>query len=187
MPLPPNKVRNRYNMHVYTRANKIGLTVHSFTYSYFSSCGFSADGWEFHFWVFSSTGPGFSPFRWFIQAFACSAHVIRCTKTELSLQSFREAAYHTKCGRHWLIHIRSHSDNWDWICWSYTVVTAYTLLRCICLLQHFQVRLASWITKWLIRFHGLGVSCCFIHPFNKTNEELIIQAANQCLLLYIYI
>ena len=39
----------------------------------------------------------------------------------------------------------------------------------------------------MIHFHELGVSCCFIHSFNKTNEEPIIQAANRCILVYIYI
>lgn len=111
----------------------------------------------------------------------------RCTKTECSLQSFREAAYHTKSGRCWLIRIRSPSDNWDWICWSCAAITAYTLLRGSCLSQRFQGRLASWITKRLIPFLGLGVLCWFIHSINKTNEELFIQAANQYLLVYIYI
>lgn len=67
-------------MHIYVGANKARLTVHSFTHSDFSICGFSADGsegTEFHFCVFSSTGPGFSPFTWFIPAFVYFAHVIQ--------------------------------------------------------------------------------------------------------------
>lgn len=88
---PPNNLRNHCNTHVYTRYNKIGLTVHSFSYSYSISCSY-LEG-IVYFCVFSSTGPGFSPLQWFLQAFACS-----WTKTDFSLQNFRGAAFHTKCG-----------------------------------------------------------------------------------------
>lgn len=163
-PFPQNNLRPHCNTHVYIRRNKIGLTVHSFTYSISYSC---LEG-VVYFCVSSSACPGCNPSWWFLQVFACSCYTGGLKLISLCRTSEEQPS--TQNVEIWLLQILSPPDNWDWICWSHSVISAYTLLRCICLLQPFPVRLASWPIQWLMGFYGLGVSCCFIHPFNKTNK-----------------